>query len=81
MYVTAFFVPESTTNGTDAEEAYSRIRKAAEVGRDCPAREQRIFKLAFRHHGIDLEAEVGRPDPVGGAPCWRSSTLGGNRPT
>ena len=80
MSMTAFFVPDSTTNGTDAEEAYSRIRKAAEVDTGCPAREQRIFKLAFRHQGIDLEAEVGRPDPVGGRTVLAILDLGRESP-
>jgi hypothetical protein len=80
VVVTAFFVPDSTTNGTDAEEVYSRIRKAAEVGTGCPPREQRIFKLAFRHHGTDLEAEVGRPDPVGGRTVVAILDLGRESP-
>lgn len=64
--MTAFFIPETSTPGTDAEEMYSRIRRAAEVDTGCPPRALRIFRLAFRHQGVDLEAEVGRPDPVGG---------------
>jgi hypothetical protein len=78
--MTAFFVPDSSAPGTDAEEVYSRIREAAEVGTGCPPRALRIFKLSFRHHGIDLEAEVGRPDPVGGRTVLAILDLGRESP-
>jgi hypothetical protein len=78
--VTAFFVPDSTAPGTNAEETYSRIRQAAEVDTGCPPRSMRIFKLAFRHNGVDLEAEVGRPDPVGGRTVLAILDLGRESP-
>jgi hypothetical protein len=78
--VTAFFVPDSSAPGTDAEETYSRIRQAAEVDTGCPPRSMRIFKLAFRHNGVDLEAEVGRPDPVGGRTVLAILDLGRESP-
>ena len=81
MSVTAFFVPDSSTTGTNAEELYSRIRKAVEIGTGCPPRALRIFKLAFRHNGNDLEAEVGSQIRWAGERCWRSSTSAGNRHT
>ena len=80
MSVTAFFVPDSSTTATNAEELYSRIRKAVEIGTGCPPRASRIFKLAFRHNGNDLEAEVGRPDPVGGRTVLAILDLGRESP-
>ena len=80
MLVTAFFVPDSTTPATNAEETYSRIRRAAELDTGCPPRSLRIFKLAFRHNGVDLEAEVGRPDPVGGRTVLAILDLGRESP-
>ena len=80
MSVTAFFVPDSTATGTTPEETYSRIRQAAEVDTGCPPRSMRIFKLAFRQNGVDLEAEVGRPDPVGGRTVLAILDLGRDSP-
>jgi hypothetical protein len=78
--VTAFFVPDSSASGADAEAAYSRIKEAAEVDTGCPPRSLRIFKLAFRHNGVDLEAEVGRPYPVGGRTVLAILDLGRESP-
>jgi hypothetical protein len=80
VLVTAFFVPDSTAPGTNAEETYSRIRRAAELDTGCPPRSLRIFKLVFRHNGVDLEAEVGRPDPVGGRTVLAILDLGRESP-
>lgn len=79
MGVTAFFVPDSTA-GSEAEGAYARIRKAAEADTGHAPRPARIFKLSFRHHGADLEAEVGRPDPVGGRTVLAILDLGRESP-
>jgi hypothetical protein len=63
--VTAFFIP-GCNPGPEAERAYAEIVAAAAVGADHAPRPVRIFRLAFRHGGVDLEAEVGLPDPVDG---------------
>jgi hypothetical protein len=63
--VTAFFVPWSDANGNDAEVVYARIRETAQAGTGHEPQPQRIFKLWFRRAGVDIEAEVGRPDPDG----------------
>jgi hypothetical protein len=60
--VTAFFIPGAGR----AEERYALIREAAETDMGYEAVRRRIFSLSFRHEGADLEAEVGKPDPVGG---------------
>ena len=77
--MTAFFVPDRTP-GTDAEGAYARIRAAAEADNGHAPRPVRIFRLSFRHHGADLDAEVGRPDPVGGQTVLAILDLGRESP-
>jgi hypothetical protein len=63
--VGAFFIP-GCASGVEAEGAYASIvaTTAADIGH--PPRAARIFRLSFRHGGADLEAEVGKPDPVQG---------------
>jgi hypothetical protein len=63
--VTAFFIP-GCSPGTEAERVYAQIVAAAAATAEHPPRSERIFRIAFRHGGADLEAEVGRPDPVEG---------------
>ena len=77
--VTAFFVPDNA-HGTEAEGAYTRIREAAEAGTGHAPRPVRIFRLSFRHEGVDLDAEVGRPDPVGGRTVLAILDLGRESP-
>ena len=77
--VTAFFVPGRAA-GTEAEGAYARMRRAAEAGTGHPPRSVRIFKLSFRHHGADLDAEVGRPDPLTGRTVLAILDLGRESP-
>jgi hypothetical protein len=78
--VTAFFVPGSSAAGMDPEEAYAGIRDAAEADTGHAPRPLRIFRLSFRHHGIDLEAEVGKPDPVSGRTVVAILDLGRESP-
>ena len=77
--VTAFFVPDSAP-GREAEGAYARIREAAAVDTGHPPLPMRIFRLSFRHQGADLDAEVGRPDPVGGRMVLAILDLGRESP-
>jgi hypothetical protein len=77
--VTAFFVPDSAP-GTEAERAYARILEAAAADVGHRPRPVRIFKLSFRHQGADLDAEVGRPDPVGGRTVMAILDLGRESP-
>jgi hypothetical protein len=62
--VTAFFIPDNAP-GVEAEGAYARICEAATADTGHPPLPVRIFSLSFRHQGADLDAEVGRPDPLG----------------
>jgi hypothetical protein len=77
--VTAFFVPDSAP-GTEAEGAYARILEAAAADAGHRPRSVRIFRLSFRHRGADLDAEVGRPDPVGGRTVLAILDLGRESP-
>jgi hypothetical protein len=77
--VTAFFVPDCPA-GKEAEGEYARILQEAEAGTGHPPRAVRIFKLSFRHEGADLDAEVGRPDPVGGRTVIAILDLGRESP-
>ncbi|MGH2762829.1 MAG: hypothetical protein ACRDL4_02055 [Thermoleophilaceae bacterium] len=77
--MTAFFVPDSAP-GVEAEGAYARIREAAAADTGRPPRPVRIFRLSFRHEGADLDAEVGRPDPVGGRTVLAILDLGRESP-
>jgi hypothetical protein len=78
--VTSFFIPGSARAGMDVEEVYAGIREAAQAGTGHPPRSIRIFKLSFRHDGVDLEAEVGKPDPVGGHTVIAILDLGRHSP-
>ena len=64
--MTSFFIPGGAHAGMDVEQVCAGIRETAQAGTGHPPRPVRIFKLSFRHDGADLEAEVGKPDPVGG---------------
>jgi hypothetical protein len=64
--VTSFFVPGADASGTDAESLYADFLQAAEDDTGCPPVAQRIFKLAYRHEGVDVEVEVGKPGPSDG---------------
>jgi hypothetical protein len=77
--VTAFFVPDSPP-GMDAEGAYERIREAVAADTGHPPRAVRIFRLSFRHEGVDRDAEVGMPDPVGGRTVLAILDLGRESP-
>lgn len=62
--ITTFFIPE--LDGANEEEVYAGIRRAAEVRTGHAPQSERIFKLWYRHDGVDCEAEVGKPDPICG---------------
>ena len=79
MVVTAFFVPD-TAPGMEAERTYARIVDAAAADMGCRPRPVRIFRLAFRHEGVDADAEVGRPDPVSGRMVLAILDLGRESP-
>ncbi len=64
--MTAFFIPELDPLEASAEDVYAGIRQAAAAETGHSPQELRIFKLWFRRDGIDTEAEVGKPDPLGG---------------
>lgn len=59
-----FFLPGP--EGFDPEEIYEGIRQGAEQDTGRLATDRRIFKLRYRYNGRDLEAEVGKPDPIEG---------------
>ena len=77
--MTAFFLPDSEP-GTEAEGAYERILDAAAADTGHRPRPVRIFRLSFRHEGVDLDAEVGMPDPVGGRTVLAILDLGRESP-
>jgi hypothetical protein len=77
--VPAFFIPGCVA-GIAAEEAYAQIVAGAEAGTGHPPRALRIFSLSFRHHGVDLEVEVGGPDPVQGGMVLAILDLGRQSP-
>jgi hypothetical protein len=77
--VTAFFIPDSEP-GKEAEQVYARILQETEADTGTAPRPLRIFRLSFRHHGADLDAEVGRPDPVGGQTVLAILDLGRESP-
>jgi rhodanese-related sulfurtransferase len=78
--VTAFFVPGLDALAEDAEHAYSEIRDEASASMGRAPQPERIFKLWFRHEGADLEAEVGKPDPVRGDTVLAILDLGRSSP-
>jgi hypothetical protein len=77
--MTAFFVPDCPT-GREAEDEYARLLQDTKASIGHPPRAVRIFKLSFRHEGADLEAEVGRPDPVRGRTVLAILDLGRESP-
>jgi hypothetical protein len=79
VYVTDFFIPDSAP-GMEAEGAYAQIRDAAAAETGHPPLPVRIFSLSFRHQGADLDAEVGRPDPVGARTVLAILDLGREAP-
>ena len=64
--LTTFFIPELDPLEASAEDVYAGIREAAHEETGHPPQELRIFELWFRRDGVDVEAEVGKPDPIGG---------------
>jgi hypothetical protein len=78
--VTAFFIPELEGSGREAERVYAEIRQKAHTHAGHPAQPERIFKLWFRRDGVDLEAEVGKPDPVSGDTVLAILDLGRHSP-
>ena len=64
--MTAFFIPELDPLEASAEDVYAGIRQAAHAETGHSPQERRIFKLWCRRAGVDVEAEVGKPDPLGG---------------
>ena len=64
--MTAFFIPKVDLVEASAEVVYARIRRATHAEMGHRPQELRIFKLSARHRGVDIEAEVGKPDPVCG---------------
>jgi hypothetical protein len=64
--LTTFFIPELDPLEASAEDVYAGIRQAAHEETGHPPQERRIFELWFRRDGVDVEAEVGKPDPIGG---------------
>ena len=78
--MTAFFVPGRNRTSREAEETYTRIREAAHAHTGHSPQPLRIFRLWFRHVGTDVEAEVGKPDPVGGNTVLAILDLGRHSP-
>jgi hypothetical protein len=78
--VTAFFIPELDPLDASTEGAYAAIRQAAKAETGHAPREDRIFKLWFRRGGADIEAEVGKPDPIHGQTVLAILDLGSRRP-
>jgi hypothetical protein len=78
--VTSFFIPQLDPRGASAEDVYAGICQAAHAETGHPPQEQRIFKLSFRRDGVDMEAEVGRPDPVDGQTVLAILDLGRRSP-
>lgn len=78
--MTAFFIPELDPLEASAEDVYAGIRQAAHAKTGHRPREGRIFKLWCRRHGVDSEAEVGKPDPVCGQTVLAILDLGRHCP-
>ena len=78
--MTAFFIPGAGASASDLEELYERICESAREGVGQQPQPQRIFKLSFRRDGVDVEAEVGRPDPIGGNTVLAILDLGRGAP-
>jgi hypothetical protein len=64
----------------EAEGAYRRIVAAAAADTGHAPRAVRIFRLSFRCGGADLEAEVGKPDPIQGGTVLAILDLGRESP-
>lgn len=78
--MTAFFIPKVDAVAEDAEHAYAVLRQEAHTRTGHPPQPERIFKLWFRHEGVDVEAEVGKPDPVRGHTVLAILDLGRHSP-
>jgi hypothetical protein len=78
--VTAFFIPKLETAGKEAERVYAGFRQEAQAHVGHPPQPQRIFKLGFRHEGVDVEAEVGKPHPISGDTVLAILDLGRHSP-
>ena len=77
--MTTFFIPELDPLEASAEAVYAGIRQAAKATGHSP-QQRRIFELSFRRDGVDVEAEVGKPDPIGGQTVLAILDLGRHRP-
>ena len=77
--MTAFFIPGGPA-GVKLEKLYADIRDGARESTGHSAQPSRIFKLSFRQDGHDLEAEVGKPDPVRGKTVLAILDLGRGLP-
>lgn len=77
--MTAFFIPGETRAGGE-EERYARICEAAYLHTGHSPQPLRIFRLSYRHEGTDVEAEVGKPDPLGGHTVLAILDLGRGSP-
>lgn len=78
--MTAFFIPELEASRREVERVYAGIRQEAHARVGHPPQPQRIFMLSFRREGVDLEAEVGKPDPVSGDTVLAIFDLGRHSP-
>jgi hypothetical protein len=78
--VTVFFVPDVDSQEASVEEAYAGICEATHAENGHAPQDRRIFKLSFRREGVDVEAEVGRPDPVRGETVLAILDLGRQQP-
>jgi hypothetical protein len=64
--VTGFFIPGVGRDRTKVEDAYERIRDAAEADTGHRPTQRRIFKIDCRRKGQDYEAKVGKRDQLDG---------------
>jgi hypothetical protein len=78
--LTTFFIPELDPLEASAEDVYAGIRQAAEAETGHSPQERRIFELWFRRDGVDLEAEVGKANPINGQTVLAILDLGRHWP-
>jgi hypothetical protein len=78
--VTAFFIPGLDPRDASTEDVYADICAAAHLETSHRPAQRRIFTLSFRGEGADLEAEVGKPYPIGGETVLAILDLGRHCP-
>ena len=78
--MTAFFLPGVDSDDQSAEDVYAGIRSQTHAETGHQPHERRIFRLAFRNKGKDVEAEVGQPDPILGQTVLAILDIGRDRP-